>query len=61
LLATPVTTTTEGGNGKPVVPVATRLRMRFSLWQNGLPADALPVEGWMELPLMSEEDLIAMQ
>ncbi len=44
-----------------MVPVATRLRMRFSLWQNGLPADALPVEGWIELPLLSEEDLIAQQ
>ena len=61
LLATPVTSTPESGNGKPMVPVATRLRMRFSLWQNGLPADALPVEGWIELPLLSEEDLIAQQ
>ena len=61
LLATPVTSTAESGNGKPMVPVATRLRLRFSLWQNGLPADALPVEGWMELPLLSEEDLIAQQ
>ena len=61
LLATPVASATESGNGKPMVPVATRLRMRFSLWQNGLPADALPLEGWMELPLLSEEDLIAQQ
>ena len=61
LLATPVTSGSESGNGQPIVPVATRLRIRFSLWQNGLPADALPVEGWMELPLLSEEDLIAQQ
>ena len=61
LLATPVTSATESGNGTPMVPVATRLRMRFSLWQNGLPADALPLEGWIELPLLSEEDLIAQQ
>ncbi len=60
LLATPVAST-ETGNGKAAAPVATRLRLRFSLWQNGLPADALPVEGWMELPLLSEEDLIAQQ
>ncbi len=60
LLAIPVTST-ETGNGKPAAPVATRLRLRFSLWQNGLPADALPVEGWIELPLLSEEDLIAQQ
>ena len=60
LLATPVTTT-ETGNGKAAAPVATRLRLRFSLWQSGLPADALPVEGWIELPLLREEDLIAQQ
>ena len=43
----------------PAAPAATKLRLRFSLWQNGLPSDALPVEGWMELQLSSEEDLIA--
>jgi len=37
--------------------VTTRLRLRFSLWQNGLPADALPLEGWMELPLLHQEDI----
>lgn len=36
-----------------------RLRLRFSLWQNHLPADALPVEGWIELELLAEEDLMA--
>jgi alpha-amylase/alpha-mannosidase (GH57 family) len=36
-----------------------RLRVRFSLWQNHLPADALPVEGWMNLELLAEEDLQA--
>src|SRR5208282_3358953 len=25
-----------------------RLRLRFSVWQNRLPVDALPVEGWIE-------------
>ena len=34
-----------------------RLRLRFSLWQNGLPVDALPVEGWIELQLVSEAEL----
>jgi hypothetical protein len=29
------------------------------LWQNRLPVDALPVEGWIELELLPEEDLIA--
>jgi len=34
-----------------------RLRLRFSIWQNGLPLDALPVEGWMELRLLAEEEM----
>jgi alpha-amylase/alpha-mannosidase (GH57 family) len=37
-----------------------RLRLRFSLWQNRLPVDALPLEGWIELQLLSEEDLAAL-
>jgi alpha-amylase/alpha-mannosidase (GH57 family) len=37
-----------------------RLRVRVSLWQNRLPLDALPLEGWLELPLLSEEELLAM-
>jgi alpha-amylase/alpha-mannosidase (GH57 family) len=57
LLAVPV----SSASGTPAAPVATRLRLRFTLWQNGLPADALPLEGWMELELRSEEDLIASQ
>ncbi|HKW19399.1 MAG TPA: glycoside hydrolase family 57 protein [Terriglobales bacterium] len=40
-------------------PVATKIRLRFSIWQNRLPIDALPVEGWMELQLLPEEELIA--
>jgi len=38
---------------------ATHLRLRFSIWQNHLPVDALPVEGWIELQLVSEEELMA--
>jgi len=56
LLATPVASASD----VPKTPVATKLRLRFSLWQNGLPVDALPVEGWMELQLLSEPDLIAL-
>jgi alpha-amylase/alpha-mannosidase (GH57 family) len=41
-------------------PAATKLRLRFSLWQNRLPVDALPVEGWMELLLLPEEELAAL-
>ena len=36
---------------------AKSLRMRFSLWENRLPVDALPVEGWIELQLVSEAEL----
>ena len=36
-----------------------RLRLRFSLWQSHLPVDALPVEGWIELQLLAEEDLLS--
>ncbi|HEY1270529.1 MAG TPA: glycoside hydrolase family 57 protein [Terriglobales bacterium] len=35
------------------------VRLRFSLWQNRLPVDALPVEGWVELQLLRESDLIS--
>ena len=35
-----------------------KLRLRFSLWQNRLPADALPLEGWIELQVLSEGDLL---
>jgi len=34
-----------------------RLRLRFSLWHNRLPVDALPMEGWIELQLVSEGEL----
>jgi alpha-amylase/alpha-mannosidase (GH57 family) len=39
--------------------LTTRLRVRFSLWKNRLPVDALPLEGWIELELLAEEDLLA--
>jgi hypothetical protein len=38
-------------------PVADHILVRFSVWQNRLPVDALPVEGWMELMLLPEEEL----
>jgi hypothetical protein len=38
---------------------ASKLRLRFSLWRQGLPVDALPLEGWIELQLVSEEELAA--
>jgi hypothetical protein len=58
LMAAPVVS--DKGAGSSASPIATRLRLRFSLWSNGLPVDALPVEGWMELQLLSEEELRAL-
>jgi alpha-amylase/alpha-mannosidase (GH57 family) len=40
-------------------PAATRIRMRLSLWQNRLPVDALPLEGWIELHLLDEGELMS--
>ena len=31
--------------------------LRFSLWREGLPIDALPVEGAMQLHVVSEEEM----
>jgi alpha-amylase/alpha-mannosidase (GH57 family) len=36
-----------------------KLRLRFSMWQNRLPVDALPLEGWIELQLLTEQELAA--
>jgi hypothetical protein len=57
LLATPGTSVTSGSSGSAAVPSTSKLRLRFSLWQNRLPVDALPVEGWIELQLVSEVEL----
>ncbi|HYY70531.1 MAG TPA: glycoside hydrolase family 57 protein [Terriglobales bacterium] len=35
------------------------VRLRFSLWRERLPIDALPVEGWIELQLLPDEELRA--
>jgi alpha-amylase/alpha-mannosidase (GH57 family) len=35
------------------------IRLRFALWRDRLPLDALPSEGWMELRICSEEELQA--
>jgi alpha-amylase/alpha-mannosidase (GH57 family) len=47
------------GGSTPDSPATTTLRLRFSLWQDRLPVDALPVEGWIELQLLREEDLMS--
>ena len=43
--------------GAAAIAPTSRLRLRFSLWHNRLPVDALPVEGWIELQLLSEGEL----
>jgi hypothetical protein len=40
-------------------PAATKIRLRISIWQNRLPMDALPLEGWIDLQLLPEEELMA--
>ncbi len=58
LLAAPASSSNQVG--KAAAPVATKLRLRFSVWQNNLPVDALPLEGWIELALLPEAELAAM-
>jgi len=60
LLAKPVQGAREAPKGKPVSPAATKVRLRFSIWQNRLPVDALPLEGWIELQLLSEDELMSL-
>jgi hypothetical protein len=60
LLATPGGAERAGENKAGAVAVAatSRLRLRFSLWQNRLPVDSLPLEGWIELQVVSEGELL---
>ncbi len=58
LLAAPLDLEKVRGNHSSDI-LTTRLRLRFSLWKNRLPVDALPVEGWIELELLTEDDLMA--
>ncbi len=60
LLAKPGAESSAGATSSAgAVAPTSRIRLRFSLWQNRLPADALPVEGWIELQLLSEWELAA--
>jgi len=34
-----------------------RIRLRFSIWREHLPVDSLPLEGWIDLDAVVEEDL----
>jgi alpha-amylase/alpha-mannosidase (GH57 family) len=40
------------------IPPTSKLRLRFSLWKNRLPLDSLPLEGWIELQVVSEGELL---
>ena len=57
LTATPVSGHDGSGSRSPA---ATLLRLRLSLWQNRLPVDALPLEGWIELHLLEEGELLSL-
>jgi alpha-amylase/alpha-mannosidase (GH57 family) len=66
LLATPVSCSSldrsgidAGAAAAVALPAPSCLRLRFSLWQNRLPVDAMPMEGWIELQLLSETELAA--
>jgi hypothetical protein len=56
--AAPVERTADRKTGAVAVASTSKLRLRFSLWQNRLPVDSLPLEGWIELQVLSEGDLI---
>jgi hypothetical protein len=34
-----------------------RVRLRFSIWREHLPVDSLPLEGWIDLHAVAEEEL----
>jgi len=44
--------------GATSVAATSKLRLRFSFWQNRLPVDSLPLEGWIELQVVSEGELL---
>jgi len=59
LLPTPTVSTTPSGKaGSASAAPTCTLRLRFSLWQNRLPVDSLPLEGWIELQVVSEGELL---
>ena len=34
-----------------------RIRLRFAIWREHLPVDSLPLEGWIDLHAVAEEEL----
>ena len=57
LLATP-NSAPSAERKSAAVAATSKLRVRFSLWQNRLPVDSLPLEGWIELQVVSEGELL---
>ena len=55
--STPSPQTAADQMGAVANAATSRLRLRFSLWHNRLPVDAMPAEGWIELQLLSEAEL----
>ena len=39
------------------VEQGSRIRLRFAVWRDQLPADSLPVEGWIDLYALAEEEI----
>ncbi len=34
-----------------------QIRLRFAIWREHLPVDSLPLEGWIDLHAVAEEEL----
>lgn len=58
LLAIPYSNPSPEKKPGAAVPPTSKVRLRFSLWQNRLPVDSLPLEGWIELQVVSEGELL---
>ncbi|HUB80491.1 MAG TPA: glycoside hydrolase family 57 protein [Bryobacteraceae bacterium] len=41
------------------IPSGAGLRFQFSLWQGGLPLDAIPQQGWLEMPTTDPVELVS--
>jgi hypothetical protein len=37
--------------------LGSRIRLRFAVWRDQLPADSLPLEGWIDLYALAEEEI----
>ena len=37
--------------------LGSRIRLRFSIWREHLPVDSLPLEGWIDLQALAEEEI----